>query len=760
MNFDFIIIGSGFGGSVSALRLAEKGYKVAVIEQGRFITLADMEDASKSTKRLFWYPSLKLNGFFSQTVFKHLGIVGGVGVGGGSLVYAAVLLAPKGKFYKDPSWCNFGIDWEKDLSPHYEIASKMLGKTPNPSLDKMDDFLKQTAEKMGAGDTFGPTPMGIYFGTPEILKEDPFFNGKGPSRTGCHLCGECLTGCMHGAKNSLDKNYLYLAQKLGAVVFPERKVVNIIPKADGGYEIVMVHPLKKLKKYTPLTGGKIILSAGVLGTLELLFRCRDITKTLPNISQVMGKVVRTNSEAVVGVLSQDPKLDLSNGTTISSEFYPDENTHITQNRFPKGYTFMKWYFGPLVDHNTSSIRALITIGKSLGKLLNNWFAKNWHKRTTILTVMQDLDNQISLTYGRSSLFLFLKRRLKTRKIPGRGAPSNLPVANKAAKELARVKNGIPLNVMMESIGKLSFTAHILGGCNMGSSLENGVIDTSHEIFGHKGLYVIDGASISANVGVNPSLTIAAMAERAISLIPPKAEMPPGFFKNDIEIKKENAVMKSLKKMMLVLAIFIGLNFFLIGINIIQKGGKYDGRSIEQILGKPPEKANIEDIKLLSKSEIVQLFYAASAPEFTSMNGEYKAQTLPVGIMSPVVDYFTHHFFGPGRWEGKAFFPKEKHKGWGYNMFSLKDGNNGITLIRTRKMETWVKKSEIDDKDSFHLVYRAYNGGLVHSMHDEIRKINDTLYMGMGYMAAGGGSINPAPFILYEKPSAWVGPDKK
>lgn len=212
-------------------------------------------------------------------------------------------------------------------------------------------------------------------------------------------------------------------------------------------------------------------------------------------------------------------------------------------------------------------------------------------------------------------------------------------------------------------------------------------------------------------------------------------------------------MKSSKKIILVLAIFIGLNFLLISINIIQKGGKYDGRSIEQILGKPPEIANVEDIKRLSKSEIMQLFYAASPPEFTSMNGEYKAQTLSVGIMSPVVDYFTHHFFGPGRWEGKAFFPKEKNKGWGYNMFSLKDGKNGITLVRTRKMETWITKSEIDDKDSFHLVYRAYNGGLVKSMHDEIRKINNTLYMGMGYMAAGGGSINPAPFILYGMPSA-------
>lgn len=763
MNFDFIIIGSGFGGSVSALRLSEKGYSVAVIEQGKIVTPADMEEASKNTKRLFRIPSLKLDGFFSQTLFKHLGIVGGVGVGGGSLVYASVLLEPKNKFYADPSWSDLGVDWQEELSPHYKTASRMLGKTPNPNQDKMDDFLRQTAVKMNAEETFGPTPMGIYFGTPEVLEEDPFFNGKGPSRTGCHLCGECITGCIHGAKNSLDKNYLYLAQKQGAIVLPERKVINIVPQKNGGFQIIMTHPLKNFKRYEPLTAGKVILSAGVLGTLELLFRCRDITKTLPLISKEMGKVVRTNSESIVGALSQDPMLDLSRGTTISSEFYPDEHTHITQNRFPVGYTFMKWYFGPLVNHDNPVLRAFITIGKILCSpsiLFKNWFAKNWHKRTTILTVMQNFDNQISLIYGRSCIFLFLKRRLKSKRVKGKEAPSNLPVANIAATFLAKVKNGIPLNVMMESIGNLSFTAHILGGCNMGSRIENGVIDSRHEIFGYKGLYVIDGASISANVGVNPSLTIAAMAERAVHLIPEKKDVPQDFFIHGIDVKKESVVMILMKKILLVFLIFIGLNLALTSINIIQKGGGYDGRTMEQILGIPIEKASKGDVENLSKSEIMQLFYAAHAPEFSTMNGEYKASTLPVGIMAPFADYFTHHFFGPGYWEGKAFFPQNKDRGWGYNLFTVKKGNPRTFLARERKMDTWVGQSEIDDKDSFHLVYKDYNGGFVHSMHDEVRKINDTLFICMGYMAIGGGSINPAPFILHGKPSAWVGPDTK
>jgi len=762
VEYDFVIIGSGFGGSVSALRLSEKGYRVAVIEQGKWVTPHDMNEAANDQKKLFWVPDIGLTGFFSQIIYKHLGIVGGVGVGGGSLVYAAVLLEPKDDFYQDPSWNHLCEDWKKELAPFYKKARALLGVTENPSMDKMDEFMRQTANQMGVESSFGPTPMGIYFGTPEVLKTDPFFNGQGPSRTGCHLCGECLTGCPHGAKNSLDKNYLYLAQKLGATVLPERKAVNILPLENGRYKIVMKHPVKKFKTYRPITARKIILSSGVLGTLELLFRCRDVTRTLPNISKEMGKVVRTNSEAIVGSLSPDPDLDLSRGTTISSDFYPDKNTHITQNRFPKGYNFMKWYFGPMVDHSKPLIRSLITLGKTLANpaaVFKNWFAKNWHKRVTVLTVMQNLDNQVSLVYGRSLVFLYLKRRLKSRKVPGKEAPTNLPVANKVADILAKVTGGTPLNISMESMGNLSITAHILGGCHMGSSSENGVIDTQHQIFNYPGIYVVDGAAISANVGVNPSLTITSMAERAMHLIPSKQDMPNNFLHNDLDVKKESPTKKILKKCLVVVSILLFFNIVLTGINILQKGGVYDGRSIEEILGRPLSQAIPNDIEHLSKSEIMQLFYSAPAPDFSSLKGEYKAKTLPVGIMAPAADFFTHHFFGPGHWEGKAFFPFEQTKGWGYNLFSIKDVSGNPSFARERKMDTFVGKSEIDKKDSFHLVYKAFNGGIIKSMHDEIRKINDTLYICMGYMAVGGGSINPAPFILYGEPSEWVGPDK-
>jgi len=523
MEYDYAVIGSGFGGSVSALRLSEKGYKVAVIEQGGWVTPEDIEAADNSVNHLNWIPSLGLSGYFTQSFYRHVTIVGGAGVGGGSIVYAAVLLKPKDEFYTDPSWSNLGVDWKSELKPHYETVSRMLGVTENPYQDIQDNYLKDAAEAMGAGATYGPTPNGIYFGTPEVMKPDPYFNGEGPSRAGCHLCGRCLTGCPHGSKNTLDLNYLYLAQRLGANILPHRKVTDIIPQKDGGYMLNMRHPENMLQKYPKLSAKKVIVAAGVLGTLELLFQCRDITGTLSNISPYLGKIVRTNSEAVVGVLSKDSKTDLTKGTAISSHFYPDEHTHITQNRFPKGYTFMKWLTGPLVDDGRPVMRTLKTLGKMVVnplRLFRIWLGRNWHRRVTIMTVMQHLDNRIEFKYGRRPSCLF-RRGLKSVSVPGKSAPTNLPVANKAAEVMAEASNGEPLNIITESLGNISTTAHILGGCNMGSSFESGVIDTDHQVFGYPGLFVINGASVSANIGANPSLTIAAMAERAMSLIPPK-----------------------------------------------------------------------------------------------------------------------------------------------------------------------------------------------------------------------------------------------
>lgn len=521
MDYDFAVIGSGFGGSVAALRLVEKGYKVVVLEQGSQVTPEDIEEGDADIRRLNWMPSLGMSGYFSQDFFRHVTLVRGVGVGGGSHVYAAVLLKPKDAFYHDPAWAGMGIEWKKELASFYDTASAMLGVTQNPTTDIQDEYLKKTAEKMGAVQTFGPTPNGIYFGTPEVMEPDPFFSGRGPHRTGCHLCGRCLTGCPHGSKNTLDKNYLYLARRMGAVILPFRKVINILPQETGGYLLHIRHPLKTFRKYPPIRTQKIVLAAGVLGTLELLYHCRDVTRTLPAVSPQLGKIVRTNSEAIVGALSSDEELDLTYGTAISSHFYPDAHTHITQNRFPNGYNFMKFFTGPLVDHPHPAVRSLKTLGTILirpSSLFRNWTAKNWNKRVTVLTVMQHLDNQISLEYGRKASFLF-RRGLKSKLVKGKEAPTFLPVANEAAKNLAAVCNGQPLNILTESIGNTATTAHILGGCHMGTSAENGVINTRHELFNYPGIYVTDGSAVSANIGANPSLTITALAERAMSLIP-------------------------------------------------------------------------------------------------------------------------------------------------------------------------------------------------------------------------------------------------
>ena len=534
MEFDFCVIGSGFGGSVSALRLAEKGYKVVVLEKGKWVTPLDMEDAAKSLNKLIWNPALGMKGFFTYEFFRHVAIVGGVGVGGGSLVYAATTLRPKEAFYKDSAWCNLGIDWEKELKPHYDTASKMLGIVRNPVLDVMDGYLKEVAQKMGAGDTFGPTDTGIYFGKPEVLADDPFFDGKGPSRSGCYLCGECLTGCKHGSKNTLDKNYLYLAQKYGAIILPYREVSNIIPQQNGTYVLKVKDNSGRFKKASDITAKKVIIASGVLGTLELLFRCKQVTKTLPGISRQLGVVVRTNSESVVAALPGQEDLDLSHGTAISSDFYPDKFTHITQNRFPEGYGFMKYSSVPLVDDDHPVRRSLRTIGKMIMDPLGVYrsiFAKNWYKRIIVMTVMQNHDNQLSFKYGPSAVFAFLRRRLKSKSVPGKEAPVNIPVANKACAIMADVAKGMPFNVSNENLMNMSTTAHILGGCHMGYSPENGVIDTSHRVFGYDGIYVIDGSAVSANVGVNPALTITALAERAMSLIPDRKSAPDGFLRS-------------------------------------------------------------------------------------------------------------------------------------------------------------------------------------------------------------------------------------
>jgi cholesterol oxidase len=516
---DYLIIGSGFGGSVSALRLAEKGWRVAVVEQGRRIGRAEIEAGKRSLRKLMWLPKLGLRGYFVQHLFRHVAIVGGVGVGGGSIVWAAVMLEPKESFYQDARLKALNLDLKSELAPHLQTAKRMLGVTLNPRQTEQDDFLRQTAERMGVAETFAAVPNAVFFGQPGITVTDPFFDGEGPAREGCTFCGGCLTGCPTGSKNSLYWNYLYLAEKRGVKILAESKAERIEPLPGGGYRVTLVDAVSGRELRT-LTTRNLILSAGVVGTLELLYKNREKYATLPDVSDTLGQLVRTNSEAVTAVL-HPPGSDMTRGTAISTDFHPDQHTHATQNRFDRGYRFMRSYMGPLVDDPLPWRRALKALGTILTSprlLLGNLFAKDWEKRITAFTVMQDLDNHIGLHYRRPWYWPFSKRLVSAAN-PGHAAPSYLPVANRLTREYANVSGGTPMNVTLESIGGLSTTAHILSGCPMGQSSVDGVIDTKHQVHGYPGLFVVDGSSIPANIGVNPSLTITAMAERFAALQP-------------------------------------------------------------------------------------------------------------------------------------------------------------------------------------------------------------------------------------------------
>ena len=513
---DFAVIGSGFGGSVSALRLAEKGHSVVVLEQGWRVGRRELEEGRRSVRKLLWKPELGMDGYFVQHAFRHVAILGGVGVGGGSLVYAAVLLEPKPAFFEDATMQALGLT-QAALAPHYDMAKRMLGRTHNPHHARMDDYLRHTAERMGAGHTFGTVPSGIFYGNAtEQTVPDPFFDGEGPPRTSCRACGECLTGCPYGSKNSLDFNYLYLAAKKGAKVLPDQKVTALRPLPEGGYSIESQNPHTGALE-SSLRARHVVVAAGAVGSMELLFRCRETLRTLPHVSRQLGHVVRTNSESIVAVLSKNLDERLSrNGPAISTHFHPDEHTHITQNRFGPGYDFMKYTCGPMIDDANPLRRALRTLFDR--RLLSQALAPNWHDRISCLTVMQDHDNQLRFSYG-PTIYQGFRRGLRSHSVPGREAPVYLPVANAAARTFAEVSGGDPVSFFTESLANMSTTAHVLGGCAMGTSPDDGVIDARHEVFGHPGLYVVDGSAIPANVGVNPSLTITAVAERFASLVP-------------------------------------------------------------------------------------------------------------------------------------------------------------------------------------------------------------------------------------------------
>ncbi|MFE1801734.1 GMC oxidoreductase [Streptomyces sp. NPDC059517] len=549
-DYDVLVVGSGFGGSVTALRLTEKGYRVGVLEAGRRFTPATLPKNSWDLKNYLWAPKLGMYGLQRIHLLGNVMVLAGAGVGGGSLNYANTLYVPPKPFFEDPQWKDI-TDWQEELKPYYDQAQRMLGVRLNPTMTPSDVHLKAAARRMGVGDTFHMAPVGVFFGDGEDADgtakarpgeqvDDPYFGGAGPARKACAECGECMTGCRHGAKNTLNENYLYLAEKAGAVVHPLTTVVSVTDDSQGGFAVSTL-PTDRGRKGAGragragrvFTARRVVLAAGTYGTQTLLHRMKDGGQ-LPYLSKRLGELTRTNSEALVGAQTSDrryrkatgeARADFTRGVAITSSIHPDANTHIEPVRYGKGSNSMGSLSILQVPYTEGSSRALAWLVNAVkhptlvARSLSN---RRWSERTIIGLVMQSLDN---------SLTTYLKPKgagkglLTARQGHGAPNPKQIRTASEGASAIAAEINGFPGSNVGELMGT-PLTAHFLGGCPIGASADEGVIDPYHRLYGHPGISVVDGAAVSANLGVNPSLTITAQAERAMSYWPNKGETDP------------------------------------------------------------------------------------------------------------------------------------------------------------------------------------------------------------------------------------------
>jgi len=531
-HYDVLVVGSGFGGSVTALRLTEKGYRVGVLEAGRRWADEDFPKTSWDLKKFVWAPKLGCKGIQRIHALPDILVLAGAGVGGGSLNYANTLYEPKSdNFYRDRQWAHI-TDWRSELAPFYDQAKRMLGVVTNPTMTPSDEVIQKVAEQMGVGDTFGLTPVGVFFGRdgdkePGVEVDDPHFGGAGPTRRGCIECGECMTGCRHGAKNTLVKNYLYLAEKTGAQVHPERTVTAVRPLERGGYAVdtVRTGAWRAGATRRTYTADQVVLAAGTWGTQQLLHRMKA-TGVLPRVSDRLGVLTRTNSEALGGATTRwrnRNKVDFSRGVAITSSFHPDELTHVEPVRYGKGSNAMGLLTTVATKGGGRWPRPLVWLAEAAkhpGQALSLYGGLNrWSERTIIGLVMQTQDNSLTLYSKRTRL-----GRVKVTSKQGHGLPNPtwIPAAYEANQRIAEQIDGFPGSSVGE-IFDIPMTAHFLGGCAIGDSPDTGVIDPYHRLYGHDGLHVVDGSAISANLGVNPSLTITAQAERALALWPNKGE---------------------------------------------------------------------------------------------------------------------------------------------------------------------------------------------------------------------------------------------
>ena len=528
---DFVIIGSGFGGSVSALRLTEKGYSVRVLERGKRFRDDDFARTNWNVRKALWAPALRCFGILQISPFRDIFVLHGAGVGGGSLGYANVLMAPAEEMFSAPAWSHLA-DWKALLGPHYDTARRMLGVTPNPRTWPADVILQDIAEELGTADSWQPTPVGTFFGTPDDEGEevpDPYFGGEGPPRAGCIHCGGCMVGCRYNAKNTLVKNYLYLAEKWGAEVEAETEVRDIVPltgdQPDGArYEVVVRSASAMLfRGERRIRARNVIVSAGALGTMRLLFRCRDVTGSLPRLSPRLGDVVRTNNESLLGVIARDDKADFSQGIAITSIMHADPITTIEPVRYSAGSSMMRLLTGPIIESGgfvRRLARSLWEVVSRPADFARTHLRSRWAQRTTIILAMQTDDTRLRFRFGRS-FFTFFRRGLVSQPDPESGHPSAIAISRKVTRRFAEKIGGIPAGSINEGLLGIPMTAHILGGCSFAVSAAEGVIDLDCQVHNYPGLYVIDGSIVPANPGVNPSLTITALAEYAMSRVSDK-----------------------------------------------------------------------------------------------------------------------------------------------------------------------------------------------------------------------------------------------
>jgi cholesterol oxidase len=519
-DFDVVVIGSGFGGSVAALRLTEKGYKVAVLEAGRRFSDKDFPKTSWRLSRFLYMPRLGLRGIQRIHVLPDVLVLAGAGVGGGSLVYANTLYKPPASYFEDKQWQHI-TDWNAELTPWYDQASRMLGVAENPYFSPSDKAMKQVAEQMGVGHTFKLAPLGVYFGDGAGVKsKDPFFGGVGPDRDGCLQCGACMTGCRHNAKNTLPKNYLGLAEKAGAKVFAEHTVVKTEQLNDGSWVVSARKSSAWFGGKRRFTASQVVVAAGTYNTQKLLHKMK-VDQTLPKISDQLGKLSRTNSEALTGSIMPKGGTDFSKGSAITSSFFPDDHTHVEPVRYGKGSNFMGLLQTVMTDGTNIKdrrkqwLRQVVTKPSLVLKILD---VRQWSERTVVALIMQNVDSAISVK-GKKGLFGF---RLTSKNDSLTPNATYIPAANEVARRIAENNGGIAGGHIGDLVNA-PFTAHFVGGCVIGDSSQTGVIDPYHRLYNYPTMHVVDGASVTANLGVNPSLTITAQAERAFSMWPNKGE---------------------------------------------------------------------------------------------------------------------------------------------------------------------------------------------------------------------------------------------